>query len=611
MEKTRRDASAAEWISLLLLFGALSLMQVLVGGTRMVFSLPSYALVGVAGLFGALAWRRVKPAPSPLCLAAAALFCGYILIRAWFSPVPYIARSDVYSVLGGLAVYFLVACVLTGARQRLVLVGLLLGFALAHVAVGAVQFRDGANFMPISWLQRYDYGWRASGFYVCPNHLAGLLEVLGVMGLSIACWSRWPVWAKLLIGYAVAMCYVGLILTGSRGGYLSTVTSLVVFGLLSVMILRRLEGKMSWIVGGLGALAAVILGLLVVFYVGKNELLKGRAQNTFETSNMRIELWKAALQEWKLKPLIGTGSATYLYYGRFFRSEQMQLDPIYTHNDYLQLLAEYGLFGMAGLAIFLGFHFWHGWRNFGRLGPKRVNASQLLPSNALALNIGAIAAVSSYLVHSIFDFNLHIPANVLLLAFVFGILANDGVARGERPSADGARGRLAGRAAGLACSVILLVQCVRLLPGEYFSERARMAVRDGAGGVALLYARRGLETDPGNPDLHSRLGSARLLFADDAADAKAASSYRKAAITELERALALAPREQIYGLELAAALDADQQFEKAENVFQTLIENDPRSVMVRAYHGAHRERWQSATATKENGASVNLKEGAF
>src|SRR5204862_6208669 len=114
----------------------------------------------------------------------------------------------------------------------------LLVTCLSHVAVVAIQVLFVNNFMPIPFLQRFDYGARASGFYVCPNHLAGLLEVVGILGLSITCWSRWPVWSKLLVGYATLVCYAGIVLTGSRGGLISVVASLLVFALLSVLILR-------------------------------------------------------------------------------------------------------------------------------------------------------------------------------------------------------------------------------------------------------------------------------------------------------------------------------------------------------------------------------------
>ena len=603
MERNGRIGAVTESFSFLLLFAACASIQILIGGTRMVFSLPAYGLLGVAGVCALFLWRRVQPAPSQLCLAATSIFLGYVLGRALLSPAHYIARSDVHSVLAGLVVYFLVACILTGARQRMTLVVLLLAVALGHVLVGAVQFRDGSNFMPISWLQRYDYERRASGFYVCPNHLAGLLEVLGVMGLSIACWSRWPVWGKLVVGYAVAVCYVGLILTGSRGGYLSAATGLFVFALLSVVVLRRVEGRVFWSIGALGAITAVVVSLTIVFYVSKSDFLKGRAQNTFETSNMRIDLWKGALQQWKLAPLFGTGSATYLYYGRFFRTEQMQQDPVYAHNDYLQLLAEYGILGLVGMAGFLALHLRHSLRNFARLGPRRVVASQLLSSNALALNMGAFAAVASYVVHSIFDFNLHIPANVLLLAFVFALLANDGVVRGREPSITPVSQKL-WRVAPALLAVILLVQCARLLPGEYFSERARMALRDGQPGQALLYARRGLQYDGSNPDLHYRLGTARLQFGGTAVDRTVATSFRRAAIEALERARALAPRELIYGLELAGAFDAGGEFEEAERVFQDLLQHDPRSASLHRYHEAHLKLWHEGPGPAAEAAEI-------
>ena len=71
-----------------------------------------------------------------------------------------------------------------------------------------------------------------------PDHLAGLLEVLGILGLSVACWSRLPGWAKVIVGYLTLNCYFGAALTGSRGGYVSIVFSLLIFAGLSAIVLR-------------------------------------------------------------------------------------------------------------------------------------------------------------------------------------------------------------------------------------------------------------------------------------------------------------------------------------------------------------------------------------
>jgi tetratricopeptide (TPR) repeat protein len=305
---------------------------------------------------------------------------------------------------------------------------------------------------------------------------------------------------------------------------------------------------------------------------------------------MRLELWKAALEQWRLNPVFGTGSNTYMFYGRQFRSESVQQDPIWAHNDYLHLLADYGLIGFIGMLVFVGVHLWRGGYSFRRLGPKRVAVSPRLLSNALALNIGALAAVSSYVVHSVFDFNLHIPANLLLMAFVFGLLANDGVIRDNAPATAPA-GQVWWRIALPALGVILLVQCARLLPGEYFAERARAAARDGHYLKSITLARQGIEWDRKNPDLHLYLGMARVGQGEQMRDPRARASFYTEAIKAFEEACSLVPQEKLYVLQLAAALDGVSRFEEAEWAYYKALQLDPKSASLRRYYEGHLQLW--------------------
>ena len=593
MKRTLAISRPAEISSAFLLAAALGLIQVLIGGTRLLFSLPAYGLLAVVGLLGIFSLRSAKVTPSQVCLATAAAFFGYVLLRALLSPAEYLARFDIYSVLAGLLVYFFVACICTSPRRRMTVLLLLLILALIHVFIGAVQFRDGNNFMPIWFLQRYDYGRRASGLYVCPNHLAGLLEVLGVFGLSMTFWSRWAAWAKLLTAYATGMCYVGLVLTGSRGGYLSAITSLVVFAALSLIILRHASARMFWRIGGIGVVAAAVIAIFAAFFIHKSDCLTNRAQNIFDTTNMRIEMWKAAFQQWKLQPIFGTGSGTYLYYGRMFRTEQMQKDPVYVHNDYLHLLAEYGLIGGGLFVLFLVTHVLNGWRHFQRLGPKRVAVSSRLFSNGMALNLGALAAVCAYVVHSALDFNLHIPANVLLLAFVFGILANAGAERDEESAAP-AKSMVLWRLVLPMIGAIVAIQCVRLLPGEYFAERARTAQRDNHSDSAILFALRGLATEQKNPNLYHYLGSAQSTQCDFIADLYARRACYEKAIASFEKARTLAPQDKTFLLPLASTYDTMGRFAEAEWMWNEALRLDPRSTSLNDAYQGHIGHWQNA-----------------
>ncbi|MEP7013917.1 MAG: O-antigen ligase family protein [Verrucomicrobiota bacterium] len=564
---------------------ALVLIQVLSGGSRLLFSLPAYALLSLMGVLALFSLRQAKPNPDRLCLASAAIFLGYIIARAYFSPVDYMARQDLYSVLGGLLVYFFVASVLTGAKQRMIVLIILIAAAIGHVVVGTIQFTEGNNFTPLSFLGRADYGRRASGFYGCPNHLAGLLEVLGVFGLSIVCWSRWPVVGKVLVAYGTGICYAGLVLSGSRGGYLSTVTSLAIFAALSLTILARSSAKLFWRIGTPFVVGAIVVWIAVSFSVGQSQYLSQRTENVLgddlndTSSTLRTAMWQIALKQWALKPVWGTGSGTYLYYARQFHTNKIPGDPIYAHNDYVQLLGEYGLVGAAGFLLFIIFHLRRGWKNFERLGPKRVttSVSPSLLSNGMALNIGALGAVGAYAVHSIFDFNLHVPANLLLMAFVFGVLANGGIPRGGEPRPP-TWAALLSRIALPALGIIVAIQCARLLPGEYFAELARTTGGGRASPeTSLRFAERGIETETRNPYLYQYLAAAETHKARLTSDAKAQESLYRNAVIHLEKAHALAPQDKAFALVLALAYGDGGRSDDSERMYKEAMALDPQS----------------------------------
>ena len=601
--KLRESGRLPELICIALLVIAFWLIQVLIGGTRLVFSFPSYALLALMGLVTLFSIRVAKPAPEKLCSISSVLFFGYVILRAMTSPVPYLARADIYSVLGGLLVYSFFAFVCIDNKRRLWFVCFLFAVAFVHVGIGAVQFRYGDDFMLISFLQRFEYGRRASGFYICPNHLAGLLEVLGIFGLSFVCWARWPVWGKLILLYATGVCYLGVILTASRGGYLSTAASIFVFLALSLLALRRASGTVAAKIA-----APLVIATLLVLGIGwaaaDRALFSNDRAHTLpeETNDIRLDLWNAAIQEWQLQPIVGTGSGTYLFYGRQFRTERMDRDPVEVHNDYLHLLAEYGIAGGAFFLFFLSAHLYLGWKNFRRLGRRRAALSGQLLSNGMALQIGALAAVGAYLVHSVVDFNLHIPANVLLLAFVFGLLANPGITREAKAAQSPDRFQILSRLVLPILGIIVLVQSVRLLPGEYFAEKSRISLRDGQNAAAVYYALQGVRSERSNPNLFYHLGSGLVGEGNATDDLGKRASLFEAAILAFQSGRALAPQDGTFALDLGEVYDALERFSEGEWMYEEALRLDPKFYLVKESYQAHLDRWRQA---REPGDSMS------
>ena len=584
----------------ILFVASFALIQVLVGGTRLVFSFPAYGLLAAMSIFALVLIARSRPQPNQLCLISAGIFVAYVVVRAWTSPVDYLARADIYSVLGCLLVYLFVACIFTDAKYRSWFLFSLLVLAMIHVAIGALQFRDGTNFMPISFLQRFDYGRRASGFYVNPNHLAGLLEMIGVFSLSIACWGRWPVWLKLLTLYGAAVCYGGLIITGSRGGYFSAGAGVITVAALSLIVLWRAGSTVFVRLGGATLIvAALVISVVLILARGSFFVSERTGQGGLENEayNRRFDMWRSAIQEWQLQPITGTGSGTYLFYGRQFRAESTNKDPVYTHNDYLQLLAEYGLIGAATFLLFLLSHLYAGWRNFQRLGPKRVIVSTRLFSNALALQIGALGAVAVIVVHSIVDFNLHVPANALVMAFVFGMLANPGVSHESQTPAL-TKPLIGWRMVAALIGIVLAIQCIRLLPAEYFAERARVALRDGDPTTAASFAVRALKTEQKNPNIYYYLGRAGMMEGNAVGDPVKRAFLFQVASVAFEKGWALARQDEIFPTELASIYDALERFAEAEWMYNEALRLDPNSVSLHQSYQTHLESWRRAPVVK-------------
>ncbi len=429
--------------------------------------------------------------------------------------------------------------------------------------------------------------------------------MLGIFCVTLTCWSRWPLWTKLLIGYAGALCYVGLALTGSRGGYWSAGVSLVVVAVLTLVALRKAGSEIFWRTAVVGGVFALMLSAALFFGFKKSDYLSGRAQNLLDTGNIRLDLWQGAIAQWKLQPAVGTGSGTYLYYGRRFRTSRLQLDPVEVHNDYLQLLAEYGAVGGAAFLVFLGVHLWRGGIAFQELGPRRMPLTSRPLSNRLALNLGALGAVTALAVHSLLDFNLHIPANVLLLAFVFGILANPGFDR-ENEGAGAIRRVTSGRLGLALLALLLIAGSARYTRAEDYAERSRAALRDERHLEAMRWARQAIARDGQNPETFFYLAESRIRRAEDSANAMARDSFYRAALEPLERARALAPNDETFLLALGRVYDALGRFPEAEWMYGRARDWDPKSIVVQKSYAAHLARWSATKSGVDSGPRWDL-----
>jgi O-antigen ligase len=589
-------SQAARFSVVLLVGAALILLQIAIGGNRLLSALPAYGLFALSALI-VVALRRPIGKPDRIALLTAILFALYVAGRAALSPAPYFARADLFAVLGALILYLLTATVLSNPARRIAVLTLLFGFAICHVVIGLIQFGHGENFTVLPFLEKLIVTQRAGGFYDNPDHLAGLLEILGILALSLTCWSRRPKWLRVIYGYLALMCYIGVTLTASRGGYLSVVASLVVFGVLSLLILRVGGAAMVRKYGAIGIFILIGAFITPILLLKQDPILNKRVSDVASPDKTRLDLWSAAIHQWKLRPIVGTGSGTYRFYGRTFRANEMQADPVEVHNDYLHLLCEYGIVGLALFLLFLVAHVRYGWKSFRRLGPLRGDADVAVRSDRLALTIGALSAVGAYVIHSLVDFNMHIAPNAMLMAFVFGLLVDPGQRIESGPSV--AVWKPVHRIAFAVLAVGLLFQCVRLFPGEYLAEQSRLALEDEHPELAIDMGRRALRYDQNNPNVFFRIGRGLVSLADQEPvhgkmQEEAEASLYADALAQFDAARHLAPLEEAYPLDMAFVFDQTNRFTEAEWMFSIARELDPHSVAVAALYRTHLAQWKKS-----------------
>src|SRR5262249_2467777 len=147
------------------------------------------------------------------------------------------------------------------------------------------------------------------------------------------------------------------------------------------------------------------------------------------------------------------------------------------------------------------------WKALNYFVTERPVARYRLQSDSLALNIGALTSVAVYIVHSFLDFNLHIPANAMLLGFIFGMLGNPGVVM---PNVNEAHEKIShGLKLALPAIGIWIASCgLPTLPAEYFAEQARVALTEERYEESISMAELGLPGDSKNPYLWLYLGQA-------------------------------------------------------------------------------------------------------
>ena len=377
--------------------------------------------MGVFILWGIRLWAHPKPQLlwPPLCWVVAA-FAIYALARYFTADIEYVARQEVIQVVLFAFVFFVVVNCLYGQEEITAVSYTIVALGTVTSGYAVAQLVQHSNQV---WNQISPYVGRASGTYISPNDLAGLLAMLIPLALAYLLVGKVHIVTRILLAYAAVAMVAGLAVTFSRGGYLA---ALVGTFLILVILLGHRNHRWKAIIlllallGGGGFMVSKYLSR-TIGYMRRVDSPDQQGGSLVADARSRLEIWSTAVRMWRDNPWCGVGPAHFDYRFREYRPEMMQARPDRVHNDYLNLLADWGLVGgvivLSGMGVFV---FWitRTWPHVRR----RENDFGSAQSNRFAFFLGAVCGLAALATHSCVDFNLHIPANafvgVVLLALV-------------------------------------------------------------------------------------------------------------------------------------------------------------------------------------------------
>ena len=377
---------------------------------------------GVFILWGARLWLnpRGKLLWPPLAWAVLA-FVAYAVARYFTADIEYVARRETLQVLLFGFLFFAVLNNLRGQTEISLVSGTLIATGTVIACYAVAQLLHHSNQV---WNQVSPYIGRASGTYISPNDLAGYLALLLPLALAYLLVGKVHVVMRILLIYAAIALAAGLAVTFSRAGWLAAAAGiLLLLGILLFHGNHRLKAMLLLVVllAGGGYMTTHYLSK-TLSYMRRVEMPDNSGQGVLDFGT-RLSLWSAAARMWADHPWLGVGPAHYDYRFREYRPDQIQNRPDRAHNDYLNLLADWGLVGggivFAGMGIFI---FWlkKTWPHVRR----EENDFGSAQSNRFAFFLGAVCGLAALAVHSALDFNLHIPANALTGVTLLALVAS-------------------------------------------------------------------------------------------------------------------------------------------------------------------------------------------
>jgi O-antigen ligase len=389
---------------------------------------------GAAGFFGFVAFTLVPLPAAIIRLISPASYAFRRLNVPEFARMKFMSLSIAPSqtLQAGLEVFayfllgFLVVKTLTRGSQIRRMISVLVASGVFQALYGLYELSTAE---PRILFYRKIFSLESvTGTFVNRSHLSGYLEMIvplavglviarlnlfsfGVKGLRekfLLMMSR-GVAGNLLVSAGIVIMSLGIIYSNSRAGIAVLVFSFFLFTGLSVLAFGRVGYRELWVRNFIRVTVLAVLALS--FWIGVGSTIQRFALDNLLHEDRPL-YWGNVAGMIRDFPLFGTGLGTFASaYPAYEKRGGPEMLLAHAHNDYLEFFSELGLAGsvlLFGGILYLVARAFLVWRE--RRNPE-----------AKGLALGGIVSLAGMGLHTLTDFNLHLPANALLFSVVLSL----------------------------------------------------------------------------------------------------------------------------------------------------------------------------------------------
>jgi|GEM_PF-190103 len=320
---------------------------------------------------------------------------------------------------------FLVIKTIRTQAQIMRILYVLIGMSVFQALYGFFELQT--SHPKILFYEKQHYLDAVTGTFINRNHLSGYLEMVVPLAIAVVLartdffsfsgmswrekmvkfWDK-GVLERVFIPISIVLMSLAIIFSKSRSGIFLLLLTFLIFFEVSIFFYRKYTRRK--IRSSRFLKFTFLLITILALYIGIDGVIKRFSMERFR-NEYRSFYWAQTADIVGDFPVFGSGLGTFASVYPAYDRKMIPAQFSHAHNDYLEYLSELGILGLiclfGGIVIFLIKSFLV-WRE--RSHPQ-----------VKALALGGILSITLLLLHSITDFNLHIPANMLLFSVILSL----------------------------------------------------------------------------------------------------------------------------------------------------------------------------------------------